>query len=144
MIYLQEVESTGASECLLDFTNVFTTDMIFRSRVGLIQWTRDAGKKHGLVIVIKTSDAGGDGRKPRIVFSCARNGSYKSPSKVFERKNLNKATETKKCSCPFALKGRKLATDDDCMLTVVCGVHNHLNAQHLEGHLYDGRLFNEE
>ena len=60
MIYLQEVESTGASECLLDFTNVFTTDMIFRSREGLIQWTRDVGKKHGLVIVTKTSDAGGD------------------------------------------------------------------------------------
>ena len=69
MIYLQVVESTGASECLLDFINVFTTDMIFRSRVGLIQWTRDVGKKHGLLIVIKTSGASGDGRKPRIVFS---------------------------------------------------------------------------
>ncbi|XXG46870.1 hypothetical protein AAC387_Pa02g1601 [Persea americana] len=109
----EEVESTGANECLLDFTNVFTTDMIFRSRVGLIQWTKDVGKKHGLVIVIKTSDASGDGRKSGIVFSCERSGSYRSPSKVFEKKKPNKATGTNECSCPFALKGRKLATGDD-------------------------------
>ena len=103
MIYLQKVESTGANECLLDFANVFTTNMIFKSRVGLIQWTRDVGKKHGLVIVIKTSDADGDEKKSRIVFSCERSGSYKGPSKVFEKKNPNKATRTKKCGCPFAL-----------------------------------------
>ena len=113
MIYLQEVESTGANECLLDFTNIFTTDIIFKSREVLIQWTRDVGRKHGLVIVIKTSDAGGDGRKSRIVFSYERSGNYRSPSKVFKKKKPNKATGTKKCSCPFALKGRKLATDDD-------------------------------
>ena len=84
-----------------------------------------------MVIVIKTLDAGGDGRKLRIVFSCERSGSYRSPSNVFKKKKPNKATGTKKCSCPFALKGRKLATDDDWMVTVVCGVHNHPNAQHL-------------
>ena len=95
-----------------------------------------------MVIVIKTSDAGGDGRKPRIVFSCERSGGYSIPSKVFEKKNPNKATKTKKCSYPFALKGRKLAIDDDWTLTVVCGVHNHLNAQHLEGiHLLGGFLW---
>ena len=41
-------------------------------------------------------------------------------------------------------KGRKLATDDDWMLTVVCGVHNHPNAQHLEGHSFAGRLSGKE
>ena len=88
----------------MDFTNVFTTGTIFKSREGLIQWTRDVGKKHVLIIIIKTSDAGGDGRKPRIVFSCERSGSYKGPSKAFEKKNLNKATRTKKCGCPFCFE----------------------------------------
>ena len=98
----------------MDFTNVFTTDTIFRSQGGLIKWTKGCWKKkHGLVIVIKTSDAGGDGRKPRIVFSCERSGSYMGPSNVFKKKNPNKGTGMKKCSCTFALKGRKLATDDD-------------------------------
>ena len=45
---------------------------------------------------------------------------------------------------PFALKDPKLTTDDDWMVTMICGVHNHPNAQHLEGHLYAGRLSEEE
>ena len=49
------------------------------------------------------------------------------------RKKPNKAAGTKKCNYYFALKGRKLATDDDWMATVLCGVHNHPNSQYLEG-----------
>ena len=30
------------------------------------------------------------------------------------------------------------------MVTVICGVYNYPNAQHLEGHSYAGRLFEEE
>ena len=37
-----------------------------------------------------------------------------------------------------------MATDEDWMLTVVCGVHNHPKAQHLEGHSFAGRLSAEE
>lgn len=51
---------------------------------------------------------------------------------------------TKKCECPFRLKGKKLPTDDDWMLEVVCGVHNHSAANHLEGHSFAGRLSEEE
>ena len=54
------------------------------------------------------------------------------------------ATETKKYNCHFALKGRKLATNDDWMVTVVCGVHNHPNAQHLEEHSFARRLSEKE
>ena len=101
-------------------------------------------KKHGLVIIIKMSDAIVDGRKPRIVFSCEKSSTYRGSSKVFKKKDPNKATTTKNYSCPFALKGRKLAHDNDWMVTVICGVHNHPNAQYLEGHLYVGRLSEEE
>ena len=83
-------------------------------------------------------------RKPRIVFSCERSGSYRGPSKVFEKKIPNKAMGMKKCSCHFALKGQKLATDDDWMVIVVCGVHNQRNTQHLEEHSFPGRLSEEE
>ena len=70
-------------------------------------------KKYGLVIIIKMSNAGVNGRKPRIVFSCERSGTYRDSSKVFEKKDPNKATGMKKCSFPFTLKGRKLALNDD-------------------------------
>lgn len=43
---------------------------------------------------------------------------------------------SKKCGCPFELKGKKLLTDDDWILLVVCTVYNHSAAVHLEGHSY--------
>ncbi|KAL7182043.1 hypothetical protein ACSBR1_040876 [Camellia fascicularis] len=36
------------------------------------------------------------------------------------------------------------ATNDDWILIVVCGVHNHSAAEYLEGHTYAGRLSHEE
>ncbi|XXG45522.1 hypothetical protein AAC387_Pa02g0586 [Persea americana] len=90
------------------------------------------------------SYAGVDGRKHIIVFSCERSGTYRGSSKVFQKKCPNKVTGKKKCNCHFALKGRKLATDDDWMVTVICGVHNHPNAKHLEGHSLVGRLSEDE
>lgn len=51
---------------------------------------------------------------------------------------------SKKCGCLFELKGKKLSTDDDWILLVVCGVHNHSVVDHLEGHSYVGRLSQKE
>ena len=45
---------------------------------------------------------------------------------------------------PFCFERAKVATDDDWMVTVICGVYNHPNTQHLEGHLYARRLSEEE
>ena len=53
-------------------------------------------------------------------------------------------TSTKKCGCPFSLKGIKLPNDDDWCLKVHCGVHNHPTADYLEGHSYAGRLSKED
>ncbi len=55
-----------------------------------------------------------------------------------------KGKGTKKCECPFQLKGKKLPSDDDWLLLVVCGVHNHPIVDHLEGHSYVGRLSDGE
>ena len=51
---------------------------------------------------------------------------------------------SKKCRWLFELKSKKLPTDDDWILLVVCGVHNHSVTDHLEGHSYAGRLSQEE
>lgn len=40
-------------------------------------------------------------------------------------------------------EGKKLPTNDDWLLLVVCGVHNHPTANHLKSHSYVGRLLNE-
>ena len=73
------------------------------------------------------------------MFGCERSGTHKRTS--IKKKGLKtSANGTKKCGCPFALRMRKLDTVDDWMLMVICGVYNHLNVEHLEGHSFAGRL----
>ncbi|KAK3221283.1 hypothetical protein Dsin_008308 [Dipteronia sinensis] len=55
-----------------------------------------------------------------------------------------KSNGKKKCNCPFLLKGKKLASDDNWALKVINGQHNHPAAQHLEGHSFARRLTKEE
>lgn len=61
-----------------------------------------------------------------------------------EKKKRTNAIGTKMCGCPFLLKGQMWANNQDWMLKVICGLHNHHVAQHLEGHSFAGRLNNEE
>ncbi|XP_038688751.1 uncharacterized protein LOC119987917 [Tripterygium wilfordii] len=42
------------------------------------------------------------------------------------------------------VKGMKLKTDDDWIVRVVCGVHNHSAALYMEGHSYFGKLSTAE
>ncbi|XP_028111964.1 uncharacterized protein LOC114310210 [Camellia sinensis] len=46
----------------------------------------------------------------------------------------------KKCECPFDLSAYKLKANNEWKLNVVCGLHNHLAAEHLQRHSYAGRL----
>ncbi|XP_012841615.1 PREDICTED: uncharacterized protein LOC105961898 [Erythranthe guttata] len=56
-------------------------------------------------------------------------------------------TASKKCECPFELKGQKMGMDDEqvgWVLTVECGSHNHSDFENFQGHSYAGRLTSEE
>ncbi|XP_028118210.1 uncharacterized protein LOC114315790 [Camellia sinensis] len=46
----------------------------------------------------------------------------------------------KKCECPFDLRAFKLKTNDEWILNIVYGLHNHPAAEHLQGHSYAGKL----
>ena len=109
----------------------------------MCNWCREAGKRIGFVVVIKKSDLDSNVRKPRIRFGCERSSTCRSRS-IKKNGLKTRASGTKKCGCPFTLRGRKLDTVDDWMLMVVCGVHNHPTMEHLEGHSYAGRLSKQE
>lgn len=103
------------------------------------------------MIVIKRSDVNVIGRRPRIIFACERSGAYPKRSTSMSKQNSDlekkkrpNAIGTKKCGCPFLLKGQMLANNQDWVLKVICGLHNHHSAQYLEGHSFAGRLTNEE
>ncbi|PIA25192.1 hypothetical protein AQUCO_12300023v1 [Aquilegia coerulea] len=134
-----------------DSTIVFTTDLVFDDREMLLNWCRDVGKRIGMVLVIAKSDVEKSGRKPRVLIACDRsscfqarantkvlNGGDKVTGKKIVRKN-----GSKKCACPFKLKG---FTSDEggWKLKVVCGRHNHSFGKNLIGHPYVGRLKPDE
>lgn len=143
---LNQGSNNNESEYRVDNTDSFTTDMVFKSRESLIEWARDIGKQNGIVVIIKSSDPGGNGRKPRIKFSCERSGTYRKFVKNPEGRGQKRSNNTgsKKCNCPFLLHGVKLATGDDWTVKVICGEHNHPVEQRIEGHSYAGRLSMDE
>lgn len=98
------------------------------------------------MIFILNLDSGDAIRKASLTLGCERSGRYREDKRS---KNVGmgdnvRGIGTKKCECPFRLKGRKLPSDDDWMLEVVCGVHNHQAADYLEGHSYVSRYSEEE
>ncbi|CAL5330385.1 unnamed protein product [Camellia sinensis] len=52
------------SEFIIDYSNEFMTHEIFKSRDELIRWAHDVGRRNGLVIVVKKSDAATKGEFP--------------------------------------------------------------------------------
>lgn len=105
------------------------------------------------------SDSGGVGKRrkrPRITFCCERSGEYRprksnrsddsnfgSQSKTGKRPRPRN-TGTKKCGCPFLLRGLNVGDGNEWKLEVVRGVHNHDASNYLQGHSYAGRLTEEE
>ncbi|XP_028126433.1 uncharacterized protein LOC114323158 [Camellia sinensis] len=135
------------SEGLVDYTSQFISNEVFKSKEELLGWVRDVGRENGFVIVIKTSDYGGSHKTPRIFLACERSGQYRAHKKLEgddSSKKIVKITGTKKCGCLFELRARKLMADDDWMVDVACGIHNHAPAKHFEGHSFVGRLSEEE
>ncbi|KAL5728850.1 hypothetical protein ACHQM5_001884 [Ranunculus cassubicifolius] len=98
----------------LNFTEAFTTDIIFASRDELVKWVKQKGREVGMVIVIRRSDCYKEsGRKPRLVLACQLHGK-------------DKRSKIEGFNCPFLLKGEYLVgTRDKWLLKVLCGHHNH-------------------
>ncbi|KAJ1395525.1 FAR1-related protein [Sesbania bispinosa] len=125
---------------IVDFSDVFTTEEIFESRDELLNWVCGIARDHDFVVVIMRSDSGGIDRKIKLVLGCKRSGKYRP----YKSELVRNVIGSRKCECPFRLRGRALAKGVGWKLNVVCGVHNHDVAESLEGHPYAGRLTIEE
>ena len=119
---------------------------IFTSRESLINWAREVGRRNGFIVVIKTSAAPNKrNKKPRLTLGCERSGCYRDTRITKDGivgKKL-KLTGSKKCGCPFTLQGKVVGSNEEWMLHIVCGVHNHHAADFLEGHSFAGRYVQE-
>ena len=79
-------------------------------------------------------------RKTFVLLGCERSGKYMKYKQVADVS----VTGSRKCNCPFKLRGKPISTGDGWMLKVICGLHNHTLSQTLVDHLYAERLKRDE
>ncbi|KAH1193369.1 PKS-NRPS hybrid synthetase [Glycine max] len=115
---------------------------VFATRDDVLQWARTVAHENGFVAVIMRSDTeiGSRGRSSFVLIGCERSGTYKCRNKEFVRKD----TGSRKCGCPFRLRGKPVHGGEGWMVKLICGIHNHELAKSLVGHPYAGRLTKEE
>ncbi|KAH1238587.1 putative protein FAR1-RELATED SEQUENCE 10 [Glycine max] len=135
-------EECGVNEPHVDCSNAFNTSQVFATRDDVLQWARTVAHENGFVAVIMRSDTetGSRGRSSFVLIGCERSGTYKCRNKEFVRKD----TGSRKCGCPFRLRGKPVHGGEGWMVKLICGIHNHELAKSLVGHPYAGRLTKEE
>ncbi|KAH1233143.1 putative protein FAR1-RELATED SEQUENCE 10 [Glycine max] len=131
-------EECGVNEPHVDCSNAFNTSQVFGTRDDVLQWARTVAHENGFVAVIMRSDTDTDsrGRSSFVLIGCERSGTYKCRNKEFVRKD----TGSRKCGCPFRLRGKPVHGGEGWMVKLICGIHNHELAKSLVGHPYVGRL----
>lgn len=108
----------------------------FGNREELITYVREFGASQGYVVTIKKSK-----RDRRVILGCDRGGVYRNRHKVEEKKRKRKAS-SRLINCPFEVVGKK--DDDEWVLTVKHGEHNHEALRDMSEHPYSRRFTEEE
>ncbi|KAH1241928.1 PKS-NRPS hybrid synthetase [Glycine max] len=131
-------EECGVNEPHVNCSNTFNTSQVFGTRDDVLQWARTVAHENGFIAVIMRSDidTGSRGRNSFVLIGCERSGTYKSRNKEFVRKD----TGSRKCGCPFRLRGKSVHGGEGWMVKLICEIHNHELAKSLVGHPYAGRL----
>lgn len=117
----------------------------FDSQDHLLKWCQETGLKIRVVVVKVKSERPIEGfSSGRLELGCERGGKYRRNPKCKPRDDKNaRQSGTKKCGCPFLLKGYPIS-NGKWRVTVKCGLHNHGLGNTLVGHTYAGRLKQEE
>ncbi|RDX82859.1 hypothetical protein CR513_36299, partial [Mucuna pruriens] len=138
--------TNGAANKTVDCSDAFNTTEVFPSRDAMLNWAREVAKENGFVLVILRSETytgsnkRNNKRKTYVTLGCERSGKYRPYKSA-----LSSKAGTKKCECPFRLRGKALKKDEGWIVKVMCGCHNHdLGETLVVGHSYAGRLSAEE
>ncbi|KAI5677475.1 hypothetical protein M9H77_08425 [Catharanthus roseus] len=138
----------------VDHGHLFTTNRIFNSKVELVDLVKETAMKTNTYLIInwyqrsRTTD-----RRPYVILACERGGAVKkTPKPVVDDEEEEEEVPikrrglygTKKCGCPFKLKGEQMATSDNWQLFVHNGRHNHRIGVYNHGHAQATRLTEEQ
>jgi len=121
-----------------DTASFFTTNARWREREELLDWVRPQGVRAEFAVCIDKSVV----KRLYLTMQCERSGIYKPP-KTRKKPNLE-GIGSRKCNCPFRLKGFFDKDRNDWWIAMLCGMHNHDLDEKLSGHLIAGRLGAEE
>ncbi|KAL2975456.1 hypothetical protein AAZX31_14G162400 [Glycine max] len=138
----QDEQDCGANEGHVDCSDAFNTSQVFATREDVLQWARMVAHENGFVAVIMRSDTynGSRERTSFVLIGCERSGKYKCRKKEFVRRD----TYTRKCGCPFKIRGKPVHGGEGWTMKLICGIHNHELVKTLVGHPYAGRLTDDE
>ncbi|KAI5659483.1 hypothetical protein M9H77_28276 [Catharanthus roseus] len=136
----------------IDLGHLFTTDRIFSSKDELVEWAKQIAMNAKIFLIItRYQRARTFDRRPYVTLACERGGSVRKYKKLLvddEEKEIPKKKRgpygTKKCSCPFKLKGEQMATSENWQLFVHYERHNHKIAVYSHGHAQAARLTEEQ
>ncbi|XP_058217238.1 uncharacterized protein LOC131328294 [Rhododendron vialii] len=87
--------------------DVRSEESIFENREDMLTWARSVGLKYGIVEVILNSTKLKGSKLPKCILGCERGGKYEPPRYLVEGQSLQRNTGTRKCDCPFQLRGHK-------------------------------------
>ncbi|XP_073222507.1 uncharacterized protein [Cicer arietinum] len=139
---MNDAMNKGGEDVMVDLTDVFSTGMMFDTRDDLLKWARNVGRENGVVVVIFRSENGTarPRTKTKLILGCEISGKYRP----WKNPKPTRSTWSRKCECPFRLRGTPSNVGDGWYLHVICGVHNHELAKKLTSHAFLGRLSQEE
>ncbi|KAH1249259.1 hypothetical protein GmHk_05G012659 [Glycine max] len=138
----QNEEDCGVNEAHVDCSDAFNTSQVFETREDVLKWARTVAHENSFVAVIMRSDTytGSRGRTSFVLIGCERSGKYKGRNKEFVRRD----TGTRKCGCPFKIRGKPVHGGEGWTVKLICGIHSHELAKTLIGHPYAGKLIDDE
>ncbi|KAI5677911.1 hypothetical protein M9H77_08861 [Catharanthus roseus] len=139
-------------EEFIDLGHLFTADRIFSSKDELVHWAKQTAMNVKIYLIIaryqrsRTAD-----RRSYVTLACERGCSVKKYKKAIvdnEEEEIPRKRRgsygTKKCECPFKLKGEQIATSESWQLFVHKGKHNHKVVVYNHGHAQAARLTEEQ
>ncbi|KAH1222203.1 Protein FAR1-RELATED SEQUENCE 5 [Glycine max] len=86
------------------------------------------------------TNTGSRGKTSFVLIDYERSDEYRCRKKEFVRRY----TGTRKCGCPFKLRGKPVVGGQGWMMKLMCEIHNHKFAKSLVGHPYVGQLTKAE
>jgi len=92
------------------------------------------------VIIRSDTNTGSRGKTSFVLIDYERSDEYRCRKKEFVRRY----TGTRKCGCPFKLRGKPVVGGQGWMMKLMCEIHNHKFAKSLVGHPYVGQLTKAE